>query len=314
MCYWISFFKRLSENLKNGCIFKIMSQEKNNSHVKTDFPDVSILIRTKNEGRHLEKTLSVLFSQTYKNFEILIVDSGSTDDTLSMARKYPVKLFEIKPEDFSFGYSLNYGIQHARGKYIICLSAHALPIGDAWIQTVIDNFSDERVAAVMTRAMPWPGCNPFDRRGLLRKYERPKMDIAKGPLSIFSNANSVIRKEIWKKVPFDETLTGSEDCDWQMKVAKLNYKIMYEPEAKLYHSHNETLKQIYRRSYREDYANRKLKIPSYPLWKMFADFSIGSLYDMFYVLAKRDNPKWLFFAPLRRFVMNYARFRASRSN
>jgi glycosyltransferase involved in cell wall biosynthesis len=149
--------------------------------------EVSILIRAKNEERYIGQTLSALYSQTYRNFEVLIVDSGSTDRTLEMARKYPVNIYEIRPEDFTWGYALNYGFQRSRGKYVVCLSAHTLPLSDEWLALLISNFCDNNVAAVMSKNLPFPNCNPFDRRGLLKKFNIAKQEIYGGPPFIFGN-------------------------------------------------------------------------------------------------------------------------------
>ncbi|MEN8264823.1 MAG: glycosyltransferase [Nitrospirota bacterium] len=285
-----------------------MQQNKNKT---TPAIDVSILIRAKNEDKHIGQTLSVLFSQTYMKFEVLIVDSGSTDRTLEIAREYPVKIYEIKPEDFTYGYSLNYGFERAEGDFVVNLSAHALPSSNDWLSTLIDNFNDDRVAAVMSNNLPNPDCNPFDRRGLLKKYAIPKQQISGGPPYIFANYSSAVRKSVWEKVHYSETLSYAEDHDWALRVEALGYKIIYEPDAKTYHSHNETLKQIYRRSYMEASARKILKFQKYTLLNILYDLLAGSFYDMLYVLFKRDNLKWFLFAPLRRIAINYARLQAS---
>lgn len=273
---------------------------------------VSILIRTKNEERHISQTLSVIFSQTYKNFEVVIVDSGSTDKTLEIARKFPVQIFEIKPEDFTWGFSLNYGFMRAKGKYVVCLSAHSLPLSEDWMEIIISNFKDDNVAAVMCNTLPWPDCNPFDRRGLLKKFSMPKQEIKPGPPFIFGNVSSAIRKSAWEAMNFDEKLSYCEDEDWMRKIIKMNYKVIYEPDAKVYHSHNETLKQIYRRTYQFATAVQELKFQEVTLTKILFDLAVGSLYDMIYVLHKRDHPKWFFVAPMRRAAINLAKYRAYR--
>jgi len=273
-------------------------------------PNISVLIRTKNEEKYIGQTLSAIFAQTRKDIEVLIVDSGSSDNTLEVAKKFPVAIYKIRPEDFTWGYALNYGFRRAAGKYIVCLSAHALPQSENWLEVLIANFIDENVAAVMSNNLPNPDCNPFDRRGLLKKFNIPKQEISGGPPYIFGNYGCVIRKSVWDRIPFDETLSYAEDHEWALKVAAAGYKLIYEPEAKVYHSHNETLKQIYRRSYCEAYACKALNFKKYTYLSILFDMLAGSIYDMLYVLYKRDGIKWFFFAPLRRLAKNYGRLKA----
>ncbi len=269
---------------------------------------VTILIRTKNEENRIEKVLSAILGQTYKKIEIVAVDGGSTDKTLRIMKKYPVKIYQIKPEEFTYGLALNYGFQKAKGEYIVSLNGHSLPLSKKWLETIISNFNDSKVAAVMCKILPWPDCNPFDRRGLLKRYNTQEHEITEGRPSIFSNASSVIRKDVWEKVHFDETLTASEDYDWLKKVRQLKYKIIYEPQAEVYHSHNWTLKQIYMRFFHESCAHKNITGKKYSLFYILFDFLAGSIYDIVYVLIKRDNLKWIFFAPLRRLAMNCGRF------
>jgi rhamnosyltransferase len=271
---------------------------------------VSVLIRARNEEWSIGSTLSAIFSQSYKNYEVILVDSGSEDNTLAVARKYPVKIYEIKPEQFTWGFALNYGFQKTTGEYVVCLSAHTLPVTDTWLEVLIANFHDDKVAAVMSKNLPFPDCNPFDRRGLMNKFDIPKQEITGGPPYIFGNYSSVIRKSVWEKIHFDETLSYAEDQDWVLKVIGAGYKIMFEPAAEVYHSHNETLRQIYRRTYCEAYACKILKFKKVTLFSILFDVLVGSLYDMMYVLYKRDGIKWFFFAPLRRLAKNYGRLRA----
>ena len=116
-------------------------------------PETSIVIRTFNEEKHIGNLLSAIASQTYKNYEIVIVDSGSTDDTLSIAEKFPVRIIKIESRDFTFGYSLNVGCEASRGKYLVFVSAHILPVSREWLSNLVNAFKNEKVAMVYGRQM-----------------------------------------------------------------------------------------------------------------------------------------------------------------
>ena len=96
---------------------------------------VSIIIRTYNESEHLESLLTAISKQSLKegDYEIIIVDSGSTDKTLDIASKFQTKIVPIKKEDFSFGRSLNYGCEAAKGEVCVFISGHCIPVDNKWL-------------------------------------------------------------------------------------------------------------------------------------------------------------------------------------
>ncbi|WP_318286205.1 glycosyltransferase family 2 protein [Limnospira fusiformis] len=87
----------------------------------------SLVIRCYNEEQHIGRLLSGITQQTLTDREIIIVDSGSTDATVSIASRYPVKIVSIRPEDFSFGRALNLGCRADSGDIIVIASAHVYP-------------------------------------------------------------------------------------------------------------------------------------------------------------------------------------------
>src|SRR2546430_1178125 len=80
--------------------------------------------------------------------EVIIVDSGSTDATLDIAREFPTQIIEIPPASFSYGRALNLGVQAASGDYVISLSAHSLPASPYWLTNLLKPFADPTIGAV----------------------------------------------------------------------------------------------------------------------------------------------------------------------
>src|SRR5205823_1365971 len=109
-------------------------------------PRISIIIRCYNEEEHIGRLLSGIIQQTQQDFEIIVVDSGSTDATLSIASRYPVKVVHIAPQDFSFGRSLNMGCEAAGGEILVFASAHVYPLYDDWLEKIARPFADPKVA------------------------------------------------------------------------------------------------------------------------------------------------------------------------
>src|SRR5689334_20152285 len=103
---------------------------------------VSVVIRCFNEERHIGTLLDRVFRQTICDPQVIVVDSGSTDGTLEIVNRFPVRLVRVAPADFTFGYSLNQGCRLATGTYLIIASAHVVPCGADWIERLIAPLAD----------------------------------------------------------------------------------------------------------------------------------------------------------------------------
>lgn len=194
---------------------------------------VSIIIRTKNEERWITTCLQAVFNQDYKNFEVVIVDNNSADKTVEKAKQFKVKIFNIN--EFLPGKSLNVGIKKSKGEYIVCLSAHCIPVNNKWLSNLLKNFNNPKIAGVYGRQEPMSFSSDFDKRDLLITFGLDKRVQEKD--SFFHNANSMIRRDIWQKIPFDEKVSNIEDRVWAEQILKNGYKIVYDPEASVYHYH-----------------------------------------------------------------------------
>ena len=196
-------------------------------------PKVSIIIRTKNEERWIVNCLEKVFSQSYKNLEVIVADNYSKDKTLTKAKKYPIKYIKIKK--FIPGKAINDAIKISTGKIIVCLSAHCIPVDNNWLKRLINPLKNKKIAGVYGRQEPMPYSSDFDKRDLLLLFGQDKKIQSKDPF--FHNANSAFLRETWNKNKFDEKVSNIEDRIWGSRVIQKGLKIMYEPRASVFHFH-----------------------------------------------------------------------------
>jgi len=201
--------------------------------VESQQPLVSLGVRTKNEERWITPCLRGVFGQTYRNIEVVIVDNGSSDRTLARAGEFPVKVVSI--DDFLPGKAINDGIRASTGQILVCLSGHCIPVNETWLENLVRDLADPDVAGVYGRQEPLSYTSDFDKRDLITVFGRDKKIQIKD--SFFHNANSAFRRDVWERFPFDEQVTNIEDRVWGQQVISAGMKIVYEPEARVYHWH-----------------------------------------------------------------------------
>lgn len=210
------------------------------------------MIRCYNEEQHIGRLLSGIIQQTVQDVEIIIVDSGSTDATLLIASRYPVKVLSIRPEDFSFGRSLNLGCQAATSEFLVIASAHVYPVYQDWLERLLAPFSDPQVALAYGKQRGNEITKYSEHQVFARWF--PSESNLSQDYPFCNNANAAIRRSLWERLPYNEALTGLEDLHWAKQVIQLGYKIAYASEAEIVHVHNETPRRIFNRYRREAIA------------------------------------------------------------
>ncbi|MAI49160.1 MAG: hypothetical protein CMM16_01170 [Rhodospirillaceae bacterium] len=217
----------------------------------------SIIVRAFNEAKHLPALFDGIDAQSYRDFEVILVDSGSYDRTREIAEARGARLVRINSQDFTFGYSLNIGIEAAKGEYMVIVSAHTVPVDNEWLARMIAPLQDDGVVMSYGRQIgvaesKFSEANDFDRFfGPRGRDDTPRNIKA-------NNANSAIRKTEWTMKKFHPLLPGLEDADWALHWLRCDRRVVYLPDATIRHIHEETWPQIRRRFYREAVAARRI--------------------------------------------------------
>jgi len=220
----------------------------------------SIIVRAFNEEKHLGQLFTGLKQQTVDDFEVILVDSGSTDKTMEIASGegwgFPVKILQIAPEEFSFGRSLNLGIRHASSDIIVIASAHVYPVYPDWIEKLISPLSNCKVAISYGKQRGGATTRFPEHQIFARWYPDQSKIQNTNPFS--NNANAAIRKELWKEHRYDESLSGLEDLEWANWAIEHGYQVAYMAEAEIVHIHEDNPKGVYNRYRREAMAFKRI--------------------------------------------------------
>lgn len=220
-------------------------------------PRCSIIIRAYNEAEHIGRLLHGLTQQDYPDFEIILVDSGSTDDTVFIAEAYGVKIVQISKDEFSFGRALNIGCRHATGEILVFVSAHVFPIYRSWLARLVAPFADPRVMLSYGKQRG-NHVNKFSEHQIFAKWF-PEMSACPQPHHFCNNANCAVRRSAWETQSYDETLPGLEDLAWAKESQQRGGLIAYVAEAPIIHVHDETYDRVRNRYRREAMAMRTIQ-------------------------------------------------------
>ncbi len=202
-------------------------------------PYASVIFLTKNGGSLFrESLLAVLSQETDFDFEVVAVDSGSTDGTLEFLKEQPVNLHCIPPESFNFGTTRDLGFSLGRGEILITVSQDAVPAGTDWLQLLCKPFSDPDVAAVQGKEKPWTDRNLFfwNKSRLfyftreIRRWYKIYQFVG------MSFVNCAVRKSVWEKNHLGR-VEMSEDKVFQKMLATQGQRIVVAQAAKVWHSH-----------------------------------------------------------------------------
>lgn len=233
--------------------------------VTTDeIPDVSIGIPVRDGGVLLKRLLRKVFEQdTPLKYEVYALDSGSTDGTLRLLEKFPVRVIPIPRDSFNWGALRERLFEEARGKVVVNLSQDAIPARHDWLDRLVDPLRAPGVGVSCGHSIPDPdrGFPQFawERNGLFYFTREMKHFVARYGRGL-SFANTAVRRSVWSRVHIGPQATG-EDFGFQIRLHEADVKIAFTREAPVLHHHNYSLPGVYRRCRNEGLALREMGVP-----------------------------------------------------
>jgi glycosyltransferase involved in cell wall biosynthesis len=246
----------------------------------------SIVIRAYNEEKYIGRLLEGIRQQTIKDVEIILVDSGSTDETVSVAESFGARIVRIPSTEFTFGRSLNLGIQVARRELIVIASAHVYPVYPDWLESLLHPFEDNNIALTYGKQRG-PATAQFSEQQIYHRWY-PDVSKPRQSTAFCNNANAAIRKSLWEKNPYDEPLTGLEDLAWAKWAKEQGYDIAYVAESEIIHVHDETPQGIFNRYRREGMAFKQIYPEAhFSLYDYFRLTTMNILSDLWHAARER---------------------------
>lgn len=289
----------------------------------------TIFIPTFNGEKYIGKIIEKIFKQSVEfDYELLIIDSGSTDRTLDIIDKYSVRypsirLHKIPNKEFGHGKTRNLAAQMANGEFIVYLSHDAIPQSKRWLYEMLKPFElSERVVAVMGRQEPRPICPPLLKYEIQHTFNNfgpgfgttlfYKDDFIDRPavydaVRFYSDVNSATRTAFVRDVIPYRDVRYSEDMMFGQDVIEAGYLKAYTYRGAVVHSNDLTLKEYAPRMYDETMGMRESGVPVSGLKRqvLMRTFIRGMIGDTLRILRDRSYPigrkaYWLVVNPLYR--------------
>jgi rhamnosyltransferase len=269
---------------------------------------ISIVIPVRNGGEDLQRCLAAIGSQDLDDaVEVIVVDSGSTDGSVEIARNHGARVEEIGHESFNHGGTRNLGAELAQGDVLVFISQDAHPESSQWLETLTGPLraGDDGIAGVYGRQTPNEHANPPERFFLDFLYGPAPREQMLSPgdrkvsmhTTLFSNANSAIRRDVFDRFKFADDIIMSEDQEWSRRVLLAGYRLRYEPRAAVTHSHPYTIGQAFRRFFDSGVSAERAYLAggassSVALWRTAARYGVEEIKW----LRRSGNARWIPYA------------------
>ncbi|MFQ5707308.1 MAG: glycosyltransferase [bacterium] len=216
---------------------------------------ISVIVLTYNDFAEISGCIQNIISQKCSfNYEIIVIDSNSSDGTAEIVQDYPVKFISIHPHQFHHAITRNFAATIANGDIIIYMNGHTIPCNSTWIANIEREFRDPEVAIVYGKQIPAEDAS-IERIFTLKqmygdkRIVKTKKDIHRLGYSLYqiSTVNAAIRRSILLKIPFPPSVPVFEDVALAKEIIDHGYRIIYSPDAAVFHSDEYTIANHFKR-------------------------------------------------------------------
>lgn len=196
---------------------------------------ISVIIRNRNEEDYIGFAIQSV-SDHLKDYEIIVVDNESTDDSLEIVRSFnfePIRIESIS--NYTPGKSINHGVQISSSDYVLVLSAHSQIV--EFNQEELLKFLDDYVCVFGNQTPILHGKRITKRYVWSNFGDKDVVNMWSGAENrqFLHNAFALYSRDFLSKNPFDETLAGKEDRYWANDVVSAGHKYLYHSEMKCNH-------------------------------------------------------------------------------
>lgn len=226
-----------------------------------DLRRISVIVPVKNGRRYLGEVLDAVRSQRVDaEVEALVVDSGSTDGSVDIARAAGARVLAIDPAEFGHGKTRNLAAEQAGGEALAFLTQDATPAGECWLSELVAPLDESaRVGLSFGPHLPRDDTSPMIARELVEFFtsfgsDRVRIDHTPDPADpaagFFSNVNSCVLRACWEEVRFRD-VEYAEDQAFAADTMAAGWKKAYVPSAPVLHAHDYPFTSFMRRYFDE---------------------------------------------------------------
>jgi glycosyltransferase involved in cell wall biosynthesis len=231
--------------------------------------EVTVAVPVYNGARYLDEVLAAVRAQRLdREFELLVVDSGSTDGSLEIAERHGARVHRIAKAEFSHGATRNRMMELAEGAHVAFLTQDATPAHDGWLAALLEGFAlADDIALVFGPHEPRPDASHMIKAEMERHFAVWGDDVHlqrlgqtgdelrayrafPGRWTFFSDVNGCVARWAWERIPY-RAVPYAEDQLLGREMIEAGFAKVFHPDARVLHSHDYPPRQFLRRYFDE---------------------------------------------------------------